>query len=503
MKLKTRTLSIDWQKILPIALSIGAAAFSALTSLLIARPLGKELYGEIQYYVGIIGSLTIIMPFGINYVLIKNSQFEKDQRSFFTKYLLLFNILNSLVLVGFVLVGYYILTRLSQNIFLILLIYFAGYATAFDVLLGGYLLGTRRAALSTALSSFLPKLFLFVSSLVVLYCFDEQKLVSWYVPIYLVSYALSGIPYAITLIRKTTFRFTRGQLLDVGTFFLLAITQGLNGYLSRVMQGQYDDFQLSHGGTSYNGVYGLSLQIVALSTLFGSVITNISQPTFAYYAAMGDHEGLIKEYRKVLRVNAYIGIPFGVALAVECRSLLSIFGETYNSNESMVFFILVSIAHLLSNITGPDGTLLTFAGHQKIQIINGILYTSSFLISAFIAMNLTIYGIPLAYLLSTLLVEIIKFVEFYVFYKVFPFDWKTSVFLLLIFICSVLIFAPINLIENVWLWASVNVLVGGGVISVLFFFTPFKDDRKFFRAQRIDKKTSNKESGDNNSVSPK
>jgi O-antigen/teichoic acid export membrane protein len=484
MKKTKKRNKADPEKALPVILSIGASVLSALTSLLIAKPLGSELYGTIQYYVGIIGSLATILPFGLIYVLTKKTQFQEDKKEFLTKHILLFNLLNAISIPIFVLIAYFGLSKLNKNLTVIILLFFSGYATAFDGLIGAYLLGTKRAALSTALKSFIPKMILFVLSICVLYLDGKLKLVEFYIPIYLLSYGISCIPYSISLIKKTSFRFSKGELMDIGAFFLLSVTQGINTYLSRVMQGQYDAVQVSSGNTSYNGIYGLSLQIMALSTLFGSVITTISQPTFAFYSQQNDNKGLINSYRQVLRVNSYIGIPFGFALLIECKPVLSFFGNSYTSNESILFFILVGTSTLLSNITGPDGTLLTYAGHQKLQIINGLVLVGSFLTVSSILFNFSIYGIPIAYLSSTFIVEILKIIEFKHFYKTLPIDKKTGLLLLAILAFCFAAFFPLSLISNKWVWLIANLVVGCVVILLCFVLTPYKEDRLFFKRKQ-------------------
>jgi len=485
-EIKNKKSKINFDRILPILLSALAALFSMLTSLLIAKPLGNELYGVIQYYLGIMTTVSIIVGFGISFVLIKSSQFQDNPKAFFTKYLILFDIISAIGLPIFYLIAYFFLANINQNILLIFMLYGGAYCTAYDGLLGGYLLGTKKATISTAITSFVPKLALFVSSLLILKLLGNDKLVQYYVPLYFVVYFLSCVPYSLFLIRKTPFKFQKGDLLSVATFFALVATQSLNTSLSKVIQGQYDAYQ-TESGHSYTGILGLSFQIMSLATLFASTVVTLAQPIFAEINASGNKAQLINQYRTVLRVNSYISIPFCIALMVEVKPVLGIFGQTYSGFENIVFFLLISASTLLSTVCGPCGTLLTFSGHEKIQIINGLVYIGVFVIVGIPLKTLTIYGIPIAYFIATVLVEAAKMVELGVFYKTLPVDLKSVLTLLAIGALSFAIFFGLSFINNFYLWAILNLIIGASFILMCFLLTPFKQDKYFF-SKRTNKK---------------
>lgn len=471
--------TIDFEKILPILFSALAAGFSVLTSFLIAKPLGSQLYGVIQYYLGLINTLTTIICFGINFVLIKSSQFASDKKQFFTKYMVLFDLISALSLIVFFVIAYFFLANVSYNVLLILLIGASAYFTAYGTMLGSYLLGTGKATLSVVLSSFLPKLLLFVASLTFLYVGGKDQFTSVYVWIYLVAYFLSEIPYSLTLYRKTKIKFDKKEILAVLTFFALSATQGLNSSLSKVIQGQYDAVQTAQG-QSYTGILGLSLQIISLASLFSGAVTSLAQPIFAKFYGLHDEKSLLSTYRTVLRVNSYIAIPFCLALMVQAKSVLGLFGDSYSTNEGVVFFLLCGGSSLLSTICGPCGTLMTFSGHEKIQIVNGLVYIGVFVGLSLLLETSTIYGIPIAYAVSTVISETLKLIELWIFYKQIPIDWKTGLTLLIMAAVSCAFFFPLGFISDTIPWCVVNALFGVLIIIAFFAFSPFKNDKAFF-----------------------
>lgn len=483
MRLKKIFNNLNLEKIGPFIFSGLASLFSILTSLLIARPLGNVLYGQIQYYIGLITTIQAIIKFGIGAIMTKNAQFEKDKKAFFTRYILLFDVISCLGIPIFIGLSFGLLSRLDNNVILMLLIYLGGYVFAYDFIVSCYLLSIGKATLHTFIGSFLPKFILFVVAIVVLYTKGADTLVDTYIYIYIAAYLLSALPYSITLYKKTNFRFSKKEISTLVVFEMLTMTQSINGSLSRVIQGQYDVYQEAMG-KSYNGILGLSMQIVSMAIIFGSVITTLQQPVFAKYAHENDNEGLIKSYRQSLRVNAYIAIPFLGAMIIESKNILDLFGSSYNDAESIVFFCLVAANTFVIAISGPDGTLLNFAGHEKTMVINGIISFSLFSILAFSLKTVTIYGIPIALLSSSILIEILKWIEMIKFYHVSPIDYKTGLVLIFIAVLTFLAFFPLKYIDNKYIWAIVNVAVGLSIIILNFILTPFKKDKYFFRKQK-------------------
>jgi O-antigen/teichoic acid export membrane protein len=427
------------------------------------------------------------VAFGINFVLVKSSQFQQNPKAFFTRYIILFDIVSAVVFPVFFAISYFQLSELKENIFLIILIFGSGFCTAYDALLGGYLLGIGKATLSTALTSFIPKLALFVTLLLFYYVFGKQFLMDYYVIGYLVVYFLSCVPYSFVFFRKAKFRFSKTEIVAILSFFVLVVTQSLNTNLSKVIQGQYDSYQSSQG-KSYTGILGLSMQIMTLATLFSATVTTLAQPVFAFHSERKDNTSLIDEYRTVLRVNSYITIPFCIALMIEAKSLLSIFGSSYSDSKSVIFFLIIAASFLLSSVTGPDGTLLTFSGHEKIQIINGLIYIIVFVGFSIFLETFTIFGIAIAFAISTIVVEGMKLIEIGVYYKTIPIDIKTLFTLLVMSGICIAIFYPITFVQNAILWTAANILIGIMAIILCFFLSPFRKDKYFFKTKSLEQK---------------
>jgi len=474
-----RKKSISWNRVIPVLFSGISAVLGIATSFLIARPLGSELYSVVQYRLGLVGTLSIFFQLGINFVLTKNSQFEKEPGEYLTKYMLLFHIGSILITGLFFIIGYFFLQPLNKDVLVILLIALAAYIAAHDAIVSGFMLGTHRATLSSLVGSLLPKAILLVSAAVVMLVAGFEATAEWYVPLYGLGFLASSLPFTIVLAKPTkAIHFSKAEVALVFSFFLLSLSQSLNSYLSRVMQGQYDFYNTAE--VSYTGVLGLALQIMTVATMFGSVVSNISAPDFAFLSLRASKADLLQRYRQTVRVNAYICVPFVMALASQAKMVLSLFGESYTGDASVIFFVLVAVATMVSNFTGPTGTLLTFSGHDKIQIINGLLYSSLFVVIALALRDVTVFGIPIAYLCATICVEAAKYIELAIACRANPIDWRTALLLVALAAVSFAVFFPIRKVTAFGDWVIVNLFLGVGLIVGAFLLTPFKKDRRFF-----------------------
>jgi O-antigen/teichoic acid export membrane protein len=79
---------VNKDTVLPIIFSGLSAVISIATTFLIAKPIGTEKYGNVQYYVGIINTLGLIMTYGFATFLSKESQFQSGKKAFFSKFFL-------------------------------------------------------------------------------------------------------------------------------------------------------------------------------------------------------------------------------------------------------------------------------------------------------------------------------------------------------------------------------------------------------------------------------
>jgi len=462
---------INWQKILPIVLSALSAVISLMTTLFIARPLGAEEYGKVQFYVGIMQVLSVVTALGLPDFLTKNAQFAQSKKTYFSKYFFLVCCWSVIVYPAFFAISYFLLNSFSHNILLISITGIASFAQCICMLVGGFFLGTFKQTKAILFETFLPKVMLFLLALGLIFIFSiRAEFYIYYIYGFLIIYGLSAIVFIIILVRKAAFKFTKIEIFSILSFFALSATYSLNTALGKVIGSEYYD---SFAGV---GAYSLSAQMVTLATLFTGVITSMSKPVFSSLA--NDKDKLIHYFQKITRINSYIVIPFCLGFIVQSKSLLSLFGASYTP--FYMILILMSCGILFANITGPNGSMLAMANHEKLEVVNGIISIVIFLIGAFSFIFMGSEGLALATFLSVLIVNIIKLIETWVIYKTNPYPLKLVIHLLILIIVCALVFFLVDFIPNIYVKVSVDCIVGIALIVLSFVVNPNKNDKYFF-----------------------
>jgi O-antigen/teichoic acid export membrane protein len=458
-------------KIVPLVVSALSALISLLTTYFVAKPLGPALYGKVQFYVGVSQILSVVGALGLNDFLTKNIQFAEDKKGAFSKYILLMALWNTIVLPVYVVIAFFFLKTFEQNWIVIIAV--GGMSLGLSLLnvIGSYFVGTFQQGKSSLLTSFLPKIFILVGSVILIYLFKmSDAFSSSYVYLCLAVYVVLDVFFLISLLRHFKFRFTKAEIIQLLVFFAIACTYGLNTSLAKVIGSEY------YNKMDAVGAYSLSAQIITIATLFSSTITSISKP---FFAALKDKpEELMDYFRKVTRINAFIVIPFCMGFIIQASTLLSIFGDDYVPFSAILIILCVST--LIANLTGPNGGLLAMSGHEKFELINGLVNIGTFLGFAFSFKGLGLNGLAWATLASDCATHLLKFIEVWAVYKKCPYNWKLLLHFSIMIAISGGVFFLINLVPSMPIRLFTDAIMGLALIFGFLLINPNKNDKYFF-----------------------
>lgn len=463
--------NINFKRVLPLILSAISALVSMLTTFFVAKPLGSERYGQVQFYIGIIQIVSIISSLGLSDFFTKNTQFMDDKKGNFTKYFLLMTIWNIIISPVFFVISFFLLKSFQKNTLIIIIVFLCSLATAICNVIAGFLLGNYKQSKSILVGNLMPKLLLLIFSIFIIFLFSQyDNFHFYYICGYSIIYGCCSIPFLIFNFKKTKFKFTKQEIFSLLSFFALNATYCLNTGLAKVIGSEvYNNF-------SGVGAYSLSLQIVSIGELFGSVINSMSKPYFS--SLSNNKEKLVNYFKKIIRINSFIIIPFCLGLIIQSKSILSFFGESYTPY--FLILILLSATSLINTITGPNGSMLAMAGHEKLEAINGICNVSIFVGSAFGFVFLESDGLALAYLLTGVIINIIKIVEVIKIYKINPYNLKLIIHLICIAIVSVGVFFGLDFVPNIYIKLVLDCIIGLVLVICFFIINPNKEDKYFF-----------------------
>lgn len=460
-----------------IIFSAISAAISIATTFLVAKPIGSSKYGNVQYYIGIISTFSTIITFGFASFLVKNSQFEQQPKQLFTKCLILMTAFSVVLFPAFFLICYFFLSEINKDWLLILQLFACSYFTALCSIVGPYLIGLKKSALGILLETLLPRLLLFSASLVFVFLNAFDEFVVYYPLIYLCSFATVSLSFLPFVLKKPSkLQLSKKNFAALSIFFILNFSSTIQSNLSKIILGE--------ASSSFDnvGIFSLCLQIVTMGTLFSGVITSIARPEFSNLAQKGDVSELFSYFRKVMRINCYIAVPFLIAFAVESKNILVLFGTDYAKYPLMM--VLLALGFLASNISGPIGTMLVMAGHEKLELINALINMAVYFALGFGLAKQTIYGLPIAIIASNLVVSIVKYFECFYIYKKNPYSIELVLQISLMVAVSTIVFYDLSFVSSRSYWIILNILIGSSMILCNLFLSPHKDDRSFFFANK-------------------
>jgi uncharacterized membrane protein len=124
------------------------------------------------------------------------------------------------------------------------------------------------------------------------------------------------------------------------------------------------------------------------------------------------------------------------------------------------------------------------AGHEKLEVLNSIIHIVVYFVFGLFLTKITIYGLPLAILFSTVIINVMKVIEIRIVYKINPYNFKIILHLCSMCLIASISFYLISLVNNPVLWILLNCVVGLLLIICYIFFSPYKDDKYFFIVKR-------------------
>lgn len=440
------------KNIIVYLLSFSASLVGIGLNFFLARVLGSENYGRIQFLVALATTCSQILIFGLNFFLIREARNKKHNGEVVNKCFSLF----LTIVLFFVPIVYYVLNNhineTQNNLLMIISVIAVSILMGFSALVSSYYQGNGKYHFSLIIDSLLPKLIMLLTAIAFLSLGKMSQFQDKYLLIYIIVYGAITIPFVFKLIKRFNLSFEFSEIKSICFFFGVTITYSLGNNLTKVLQGT-----LFHNDVAL-GIVSVSISIVSLVTVFTSVLDNLVKPIFAKKSRENDKDGLLDSYRFVTRTNMYVALPLYLFFIIHPSRFLGIFGSTYLEYPMILSFI--AMANAVNNITGPNGTMLAMTGKEKFELFNGFIYFGVYFVAIFAFSFASIYGLSIALLVSQVVVNIAKYSETWYFFKKNPLNKKTLLSIAIVFAFD---FAAIWALKYIPLGLIYWLLIGGAV----------------------------------------
>lgn len=379
--------SVEWKKILPIIITLIGSVSSLILTFSLASKLDTEAYGEIQYQLGLMTTLSVVMQFGLPNILAKNSQFEANKKALFSKYFLLTTIVSVFAFPIFFVICYFALSGIN-NISTIMIVFGGAYFSSLALIISYYQMGIEKRINSALTYSFLPKIIMLLASgcsliFGVLTLFGKNYMLAFFI-----SYLVVCIPPIIQNLRLTKLKFSKQEILSISIFLGISVLSTAETQLGKIFQRE-----LTSNLTS-TAALGLSTQIMSIVMLFFNSVTSIFRPEFAKRFQKNGKESCISLYSSLTGFLSCFSIAFCIGCALQTDIILSLFNTKYVSYS--LIFLLITFETLIVSLAGPVSTLVSMTGFERAELIGGAINLSIFVLLSLTLGRIYWWGIALA-----------------------------------------------------------------------------------------------------------
>ena len=455
-----------------LLMSLVSSGLGFIFSMLCSYYLQATAYGEAQYYISIVSTLSTLMTFGSDSYLVKTVQFAEDKK-YATSRVCLFNtIAGVLILPFYLVVAYLALNRLNGNIWLILTIYVAALTVSLLSLTKSYFIGQKKQQISTLLTGILPH----IGFLIIFLCHYLTGTLDLFLDLYVVYYAVTILIVLIPWLAKiATFRRPKFQPSEVLSILFMGSAvafQFLASPIGNIVSGELIS-------TAVVGIIGLSQQLMKIVQLLTTVVLSMSRPVFAKLAKETDKTKYRDYFQMVARVNMTFALPFYAAFAMECQQVLSLFGDSYVKDGYAPMLALISASSAIAVLVGAPGSVLLMSGHEKMNAASSLARLVSYIAVLAATVHFTPYASPIALLISQAIASLMNSFLVWKTQGLNFVSWKVFMPGIAMLGISLAAFYGLTYIQNTVLWLVLNCLLGGGLILLFYLCSPFKD-WKFF-----------------------
>lgn len=450
--------------------SIIATIIGLGLNFMLARVLQAEKYGSLQFIVSLFSTISSVLIFGFTSFIVREvgtaDNSKKIMSSCYSLYIAISLFLFPIIF--YILFNY--INQTSSDFFYCIIIIFTAFLMGIDSLFASYFQGKGKYHFSIVFETMIPKGIMLLFSVFCL-IFGRVSIISEvYLLIYFSVYLVISLFALIRLFRGFDISFKKEDIISITFFYGTTITYSLTSNMVKVLQGAV------YNNNVALAIISVSSSIIALVNVFTNVLNNITKPVYAYHYKSNDINSLINTYRFATRTNSYIAIPLFLFFITQGFHFLSFFGESYL--EYPFIIIILSISSMVSCITGPNGTMLSMAGKEKFELLNGLIHLGVFIAAAFIFSFNPIYGLCFSFLISEVVVNTAKFIEVWTFYKKPPLDFKTIISLLIIIAVDFGCIFFLRNIKKTIIWLPIGLTVGI-VVVVLNFLLSFYGKKDF------------------------
>ena len=429
-----------------------------------AKILGALEFGKYNYFMGLANTIVLIFSFGTAFYFPKAMQNSIDRKAlisgvFYT------SIISLILILPFI--SSFIDFPHQIDKYLLFLMSLSLISLGFY---RSYLIGIGKADSSTKQTNFYVKLLILLLFLIFIKILPISKYSLIFVTV--IANIIIVIPFLWSSLKKVkpNVAFLKKSYI----YFLIQIFYLFFTEYSKVIQGNFFDYKV----VAYLSIAFLVGQSI---TIFGQNFANVGMPIFAKAFIDKDLDTIRLKFKEISRINAFFLIPVFLVIFFNAKFILNLLGNDYSEGTIMLKLILCGA--FINSITGPNGTVLLMGSKSHIELFNGFFKFLVIVIVISLFGDKYLWGVALAISLSDILVNSIKTFEIYYLYKIIPFNYRESLFVIFISILGIILFYFTSIyFKNEIFLILINMIFVILLWFLAFRFSPNKSDITFLKS---------------------
>ncbi len=354
-----------------LVLRVAALGLLFVSSIVMARILGKDAFGEFSYVFNWVLLFATMSTLGFADLLVKELPvLEKNDddlgiatlRTTATIATVLVSIFSSSL---FLLLSYFGITIALENSFPLLKIAMIAAPLFSLIVLWQADLRAHRSVITGQLPENIWRPALLLGAVVSAYLVSKTSVSLQAAVGFNVVAFVGALIVMIPALKKVKFKLRgikihRHWLLAVWPFFLLTLLELLNSRLDVVLLGHF-------GFVDEVGVYTVAARFAQFLLFVLSIMNLVAAPLYSRMYESGDTRGLQKLFATVSGISLICGLPLLVFFVLGGKWLLGIYGEGFD--EGFTSLLILSGGQLAYVIMGPVAYVLMMCGKSRSVII--------------------------------------------------------------------------------------------------------------------------------------
>lgn len=366
-----------------LGLKVAFMTLSFLTSIILARWLGKNGFGVYTYAMTWPALLGIPATLGFNYLLVREVAIYKSQSAWglmrgLLKWanVIVFIISNLIALVAIVIILNW--EQFSQpDLFHSLCLAMISIPIVTLISLReATMKGLHRLVLGQMPENLISPL-VFIILIISSYWFlrNQEHITVWVMSLKLISIGITFVVSVVLLARVLPQEVKQAKpeykimtwLMDGLPFVMLGGFAVINSRIDILMLGAFK-------GTATVGVYAVVSRVAFLIIFAQGILNSVLSPTFATLYAEGKREQLQMLVTHFTRLNSLFALVITLGLIALRCSILRLFGAEFIEGQTAL--IILSIGYLVNAMSGSVGLLLNMTRHAKFSAAT-VAFTAS------------------------------------------------------------------------------------------------------------------------------